>query len=145
MKQTHCIRTLLNKLRTAQLRTISPRKVPDRVRLANRVIDLRVSAAQSTFLIQSEVGRAFREFLDSKDFIEIHTPWLQGGVAESGASFFKVGYLRRPCSLLTQSPELAKQIATASNFSRVYEIGPVFCAENIKINWHMTEITDLDI
>jgi ergosteryl-3beta-O-L-aspartate synthase len=114
------------------------------MRLANRVIDLRTNAAQSTFRIQSGVGRAFREFLNSKGFIEIHTPKLQGGATESGASVFEVNYFGRP-TFLAQSPQLAKQMAIASDFGRVYEVGPVFRAENSNTHRHMTEFIGLDI
>lgn len=47
------------------------------------------------FRIQGGVGRLFREYLDKHDFVEIHTPKLQGAATESGASVFKVDYFKR--------------------------------------------------
>lgn len=41
----------------------------------------------------------FRTYLDSKGFIEIHTPKLQGSSTESGASVFEVNYFGRPVYL----------------------------------------------
>lgn len=49
----------------------------------------------SIFKLQSAVGNLFREFLTKKNFIEIHTPKLQGAATESGASVFKVAYFDR--------------------------------------------------
>ncbi|KAF2397525.1 aspartyl-tRNA synthetase [Trichodelitschia bisporula] len=118
--------------------------ITDRVRQSNRIIDLRTTAAQSIFRIQSGVCNLFRGFLDSQGFIEIHTPKLQGAATESGASVFKVNYFGRP-AFLAQSPQLAKQMSIAADFGRVYEVGPVFRAENSNTHRHLTEFTGLDL
>jgi len=65
-------------------------------------------------------------------------------MTESGASVFKVGYFDRS-AFLAQSPQLAKQMIVAGDFDRMYEIGPVFRAENSWGPRHMTEFTGLDI
>lgn len=118
--------------------------VGDRVRLANRILDLRTPTSQSIFRIQSAVCRYFREFLDDIDFTEIHTPKLQGGATEGGSEVFKLNYFGRP-AFLAQSPQLAKQMAISADFQAVYEIGPVFRAENSNTPRHLTEYTGLDI
>ncbi len=46
---------------------------------------------------------------------------------------------------LAQSPQLAKQMAIAADFERVYEIGPVFRAEDSNTHRHMTEFIGLDL
>ena len=46
---------------------------------------------------------------------------------------------------LAQSPQLAKQMAIAADFERVYEIGPVFRAEDSNTPRHMTEFIGLDL
>lgn len=118
--------------------------IPDRTRLVNRIIDLRTPTSQSIFRIQSSVCNLFRSALDDRGFIEIHTPKLQGSATESGASVFQVNYFGRD-AFLAQSPQLAKQMAIASDFGRVYEIGAVFRAENSNTHRHLTEYTGLDI
>ena len=85
-----------------------------------------------------------RQALDEQGFIEIHTPKLQGGATESGASVFKVEYFSRG-AFLAQSPQLAKQMAISADFGKVYEIGPVFRAENSNTYRHLTEYTGLDL
>ena len=119
-------------------------QIPDRVRLANRIMDLRTATSQSIFRIQAATGNLFRAALDEQRFVEIHTPKLQGAATESGASVFKVNYFGRS-AFLAQSPQLAKQMAIASDFERVYEIGAVFRAENSNTHRHLTEYTGLDL
>ena len=48
-------------------------------------------------------------------------------------------------AFLAQSPQLANQMAIAADFERVYEIGPVFRAENANTHRHMTEFIGLDL
>ncbi|KAJ5115262.1 hypothetical protein NUU61_001021 [Penicillium alfredii] len=135
----------------AEIRTTEEDKVegrrshiPDRTRLVNRLLDLRTATSQSIFRLQSATCNLFRGALDEREFIEIHTPKLQGAATESGASVFQVNYFGRP-AFLAQSPQLAKQMAIAADFGRVYEIGAVFRAENSNTHRHLTEYTGLDI
>ncbi len=109
-----------------------------------RWIDLRTPANQAIFRIQSGICQLFREFLYSKSFIEIHSPKLIGGASEGGANVFKLQYFNQP-ACLAQSPQLYKQMAAAcSGFERVFEIGPVFRAENSNTHRHLCEFTGLD-
>lgn len=121
-----------------------PRALPQRVRLNNRIVDLRTGPAQSIFRIQSGICSLFRGYLDARGFIEIHTPKLQGGASESGASVFEVNYFGRPAAL-AQSPQLSKQMAIMADFEKVYEVGPVFRAEDSNTPRHLTEYTGLDL
>lgn len=118
--------------------------VSDRTRLANRIIDLRTSTSQSVFRINAGICSIFRSYLDSIGFTEIHTPKLQGGATESGSSVFQVEYFGRP-AFLAQSPQLAKQMCVSADFEKVYEVGPVFRAENSNTHRHLTEYTGLDL
>ncbi|CAM9681431.1 unnamed protein product [Chrysoparadoxa australica] len=120
-----------------------PRVLQD-IRLDYRWIDLRTPANQAIFRIQSGVCRFFREFLQDKDFVEIHSPKLLGGASEGGANCFRLDYFGQP-ACLAQSPQLYKQMAAAcGGFGRVFEIGPVFRAENSLTHRHMCEFTGLD-
>ena len=46
---------------------------------------------------------------------------------------------------LAQSPQLYKQMCICSDFDRVFEIAPVFRAENSLTHRHMTEFMGLDL
>ncbi|KAF3599687.1 hypothetical protein F2Q69_00033267 [Brassica cretica] len=58
-------------------------------RFNNRFLDLRTPANQGLFRIQCHVQIAFREFLLSKGFLEIHTPKLIAGSSEGGSAVFR--------------------------------------------------------
>lgn len=113
-------------------------------RLDSRVLDLRTITNQAIFKIQAGVCELFREFLISKGFMEIHTPKLLAAASESGSNVFEVSYFKGK-AFLAQSPQLYKQMLIAADFERVFEIAPVFRAENSNTHRHMTEFIGLDL
>lgn len=115
-----------------------------KTRLDNRVIDLRTKANQAIMRVQSGVCQLYREFLYENGFVEIHTPKLTPGSSEGGANVFKFKYFDKD-ACLAQSPQLYKQMCVMADFDRVFEVGPVFRAENSFTHRHMCEFTGLDI
>ncbi|ONH67869.1 Aspartate--tRNA ligase, cytoplasmic [Cyberlindnera fabianii] len=113
-------------------------------RLEARVIDLRTPTNQAIFKIQAGVASLFKEFLQKKRFTEIHTPKLLGAASEGGSNVFEVTYFKNK-AYLAQSPQLYKQQLIAADFERVYEVAPVFRAENSNTHRHMTEFVGLDL
>ncbi|KAJ3397458.1 aspartate--tRNA ligase dps1 [Lobulomyces angularis] len=113
-------------------------------RLNNRVVDLRTSTNQAIFTLQGAICKLFREYLDGKSFTEIHSPKLLGAASEGGANVFKVTYFKTN-AFLAQSPQLFKQMTICSDFERVYEIAPVFRAEDSNTHRHLTEFMGLDM
>lgn len=95
-----------------------------------RWVDTRTPANQAIFRIQSGVCQLFRQFFLDRDFVEIHTPKLIGGASEGGSNVFKLQYFNQS-ACLAQSPQFYKQMSAAcGGFERVFEIGPVFRAED---------------
>lgn len=119
-------------------------KVSRKLRLDNRVIDLRTRANNAIFRIQSGVQELFREYLLSHGSTEIHSPKLLGAASEGGASVFKLQYFDRP-ACLAQSPQFYKQMAIAADFGSVFEIGPIFRAEKSNTRRHLCEFNGLDL
>lgn len=119
-------------------------RVNQDTRLNFRVLDLRTPANQGIFRIQSQVGNAFRQFLLAESFVEIHTPKLIAGSSEGGAAVFRLDYKGQP-ACLAQSPQLHKQMSICGDFGRVFEIGPVFRAEDSFTHRHLCEFTGLDV
>lgn len=113
-------------------------------KLENRWLDLRTPVNYSIFKIQSGITQLFREYLIKNNFIEIHSPKIIGSASEGGAQIFEVKYFDRSV-YLAQSPQLYKQMAINSDFDKVFEIGPVFRAENAITARHMCEFIGLDI
>ncbi|OMO61926.1 Aspartyl/Asparaginyl-tRNA synthetase, class IIb [Corchorus capsularis] len=119
-------------------------RVNQDTRLNYRVLDFRTPANQGIFRIQCEVATIFRQFLLSENFVEIHTPKLIAGSSEGGSAVFKLDYKGQP-ACLAQSPQLHKQMSICGDFGRVFEIGPVFRAEDSYTHRHLCEFTGLDV
>jgi aspartyl-tRNA synthetase len=119
-------------------------RVSQDVRLNNRYIDLRLPTNQALIRISAGVCKLFREFLTGKGFVEIHTPKLIAGTSEGGCEVFRTDYFGRS-ACLAQSPQLYKQMAIMSDLKRVFEVGPVFRAENSNTHRHLCEFMGLDI
>ncbi len=113
-------------------------------RIDYRWIDLRTDENQMMFKVQTVMVNAMRKFLLEKNFIEIHTPKLIGTASESGSDVFEVKYFDRN-AYLAQSPQFYKQMAMASGFERIFEVGPVFRAEKSFTSKHTTEFTGFDL
>ncbi|KAL2351052.1 aspartyl-tRNA synthetase-like protein [Cryomyces antarcticus] len=113
-------------------------------RLNNRVIDLRAKHNHAIFAIKDGVCALFAEYLRSHKFIGIQTPKLLGAASEGGSNVFEVTYFATK-AFLAQSPQLYKQMLIAARFERVFEVGPIFRAENSNTARHLTEFTGLDL
>jgi len=81
--------------------------------------------------------------MDARGFVEIHSPKLIAGESESGAGVFTTDYFGET-ACLAQSPQLYKQLAVIGDLGGVYEVGPVFRAENSNTRRHLCEFTGLD-
>ncbi|OIT30446.1 PREDICTED: aspartate--tRNA ligase 2, cytoplasmic-like [Nicotiana attenuata] len=119
-------------------------RVNQDTRLNYRILDMRTPANQGIFRIQCQVENIFRQFLLSEGFVGIHTPKLIGGSSEGGSAVFRLDYKGQP-ACLAQSPQLHKQMAICGDFGRVFEIGPVFRAEDSFTHRHLCEFTGLDV
>ncbi|MCJ1390977.1 hypothetical protein MMC18_003838 [Xylographa bjoerkii] len=113
------------------------------VRLNNRVLSLRTPTDQAIFQINGAICELFREHLLKHQFQELQTPKIAGAATEGGSGVFEINYFNTP-AFLTQSPQFYKQMAIAGDMERVFEIGPVFRAENSNTARHLTEFTGLD-
>jgi len=111
-------------------------------KLNYRSISLRNIRERAKFRIQEGLTRAFRDFLYSQGFTEIHTPKIGAKGAEGGANIFKLEYFHRP-AVLAQSPQFYKQMMVGV-FDRVFETAPVFRAEKHNTTRHLNEYTSLD-
>lgn len=109
----------------------------------NRVLNIRNLQEQKIFRIRAEMTHYIREFLRSREFVEIDTPKLLAGATEGGAEVFKLDYFGKEATL-AQSPQFYKQIMVGA-FERVFEIGHSYRAEPSATTRHLTELTMLDI
>lgn len=108
----------------------------------SRVIGLRNIQEQTIFKVQSTLVRAMRSYFYDHGFIEMHTPKLLAEATEGGAEVFKLDYFGKTATL-AQSPQFYKQMMVGV-FERVFEIAPVYRAEQSATTRHMTEYTSID-
>ncbi|RLF15513.1 MAG: aspartate--tRNA(Asn) ligase, partial [Thermoprotei archaeon] len=118
-------------------------KVDLDVRLDDRMLDLRRPENYAIFRINHVVLSAARRYLESEGFMEVHTPKLIATATEGGAALFPVAYFDKE-AFLAQSPQLYKEQLSAV-FERVYEIGPLFRAEESHTNRHLSEYVGIDV
>jgi aspartyl/asparaginyl-tRNA synthetase len=114
------------------------------LRFNYRVVDLKAPRWQLMLRLRSAFEFACREFALGRGFTELHTPKLMGNASESGAQVFRVSYFDTQ-AFLAQSPQFYKQMGIASGLEGVFEIGPVFRAEESRSSRHLTEFTGLDV
>lgn len=114
------------------------------MRLDNRWLDLRIPINQHIFRLRSALEASLREVLINNEFMEIHTPKIIPAVSESGSDVFDISYFDKT-AYLAQSPQLYKQMMINSGFNKVFEIGPIFRAENANTYRHLCEFIGLDI
>ena len=121
-------------------------KVPAELdtRLENRFLDLRRPKVQAIFKIRSEMLKSVRNTLYNEGFIEVNTPKLVASCTEGGTELFPISYFERE-AFLGQSPQLYKQMLMATGLDRVFEIAPIFRAEEHNTRRHLNEATSIDI
>ncbi len=113
-------------------------------RLDYRWIDLRDDAKRLIFEVATCAEMAMRQYCIDNGFMEIHTPKISAQSTEGGSEVFETEYFGQK-AYLTQSPQLYKQMAMASGFEKVFEIGPCFRAEQSFTSRHATEFMSFDI
>ena len=113
-------------------------------RLDSRFINLRKHSVSAIFKIKSRMLHSVRNFLESQDYTEINTPKIGASATEGGTELFPITYFERE-AFLGQSPQLYKQMMMASGFDNVYEIAPIFRAEEHDTLRHLNEVTSIDV
>ena len=121
-------------------------KVPAELdtRLDSRFMDVRLPATRAVFFIRAKMLHVVRSFLVARDFIEIQTPKMVATATEGGTQLFPISYFDRE-AFLNQSPQLYKQIMMAAGLERVFEVGPIFRAEEHDTRKHLNEVTSIDV
>ncbi|EJW04479.1 hypothetical protein EDEG_01296 [Edhazardia aedis USNM 41457] len=112
--------------------------------LDNRFLHFRMPHMHSLYKIINGFYINFRYFLNNSEFIEFKTPKLIEASSEGGANLFEINFFNRK-AYLAQSPQLYKQMLVLGGFSKVFEIGHVYRAEESNINRYLSEFTGVDI
>lgn len=115
-------------------------------RYRQRYIDLIVNPeVRDTFIKRSNIIREIRNYLDSKDFIEVETPVLVPNAGGAAAKPFNTHHNALDEDLhLRISLELYLKRLIVGGLERVYEIGRVFRNEGLSVR-HNPEFTLLEL
>lgn len=113
-------------------------------KLDYRPLTLRREKDKAIFKIQSEIVKAYGEFLRQEGFTEFQAPKLVGGDAEGGAEVFQVPYFKEKTAYLASSPQFYKQIMVGV-YDRVFSFATAFRAEKSATTRHLSEYTSLDM
>ena len=112
-------------------------------RLNNRTLDLRRAGPKAIFEIRSTALGAIRTAFREHECTEITTPKIVATGTEGGTELFPITYFGRE-AFMNQSPQLFKQLIAGSGLERVFEIGPIFRAEEHNTPRHLNEATSID-
>jgi aspartyl-tRNA synthetase len=113
-------------------------------RLDARFMDIRRPCVLAAFEIESAVLQYLRSFFTQKGLTEVFTPKIVAAATEGGTDLFPISYFEKE-AFLNQSPQLFKQMLMGAGMDRVFEIGPIFRAEEHDTRRHLNEAISIDI